>query len=62
MLEYIGITEALGKGEAKSLIKSEIIKRWQNEWDAEFNARRHISMIRHYHKIQNNVTGKGLLH
>ena len=53
MLEnkYIGINVPMGKGEAKSIIKSVIIQKWQREWEAEFNAR-------HYHKSQKNVIGK----
>lgn len=49
--KYIGIKVPLGKDEAKSIIKSESMQRWQTDWEAEFNAR-------HYHKIQKNVTGK----
>jgi len=41
----------LGKGDAKAFIKSQIILRWQDEWELENNAR-------YYHRNQNCVEGK----
>jgi len=41
----------LGKGDTKALNKSQIIQRWQDEWELENNAR-------HYHRNQNCVGGK----
>lgn len=50
-LDQVEIHIPLGKGDAKALIKSQIILRWQDEWDSESNAR-------HYYRNHNCVGGK----
>jgi len=38
-LDQVPIYTPLGKGDAKALIKSQVILRWQDEWELENNAR-----------------------
>lgn len=49
--EHIDIHIPLGKGEAKALIKTEIMKRWQKEWETEPKGRQ-------FFHVQSHVWGK----
>ena len=50
-LDQTDIHIPLGKGDAISLIKSEVMLRWQDEWESENSAR-------YYHRNQSSVGGK----
>ena len=50
-LDQTDIQVQLGKGHTISLIKSEVMLRWQDEWESENSAR-------YYHRNQSSVGGK----
>jgi len=46
-LDQVPIYIPLGEGDAKALIKSQVILRWQDEWELE-------NYARYYHRNQKN--------